>query len=326
MKKFQWFRIAVGFSLFFSLFLFFGAKSLHADSICSNPTCNTDYYCDNGTCVCSSQSLCGNNCDNGNGVLCSDGTCVSDVADCGAGHGCPQEAPCYDSGSGTCCAADPNGSIGCSLGCGGSTGGGTCTGDSDCTGGARCVNGGCTTACTVTCNNNSDCGTDEWCDDPGACGAYCVSNFEHSVCEGSSCRTYSGPGDMDCGSDADCAPSPTCVNDGTCHSGETCNLCPVDCGACIVNGACQNPPNGNIYVTAPTGTLCSSGIASPSTLSGSGPWSWQCTSPNGGTTASCSASVPNQPTPTLPLPRTSCQAQEAPPKFTRLLPMPIIVM
>lgn len=172
----------------------------------------------------------------------------------------------------------------------------SCTGDSDCTGGARCRNGVCTTACTIACNSNSDCGTDEWCDVPGSCGSYCVSDFTHSVCEGSSCRTYSGPGSQDCNSEADCVPTQTCVNDGICHSGETCSLCPVDCGACIVNGACQNPPNGNIYVTAPTGTLCSSGIASPSTLSGSGPWSWQCTSPNGGTTASCSASVPNQPT------------------------------
>jgi hypothetical protein len=54
-----------------------------------------------------------------------------------------------------------------------------------------------------------------------------------------------------------------------------------------VNGACQNPPNGSSYYTAPI-AACSAGT--PSAISGTGPWTWSCTGSNGGTTASCSAS------------------------------------
>jgi hypothetical protein len=53
------------------------------------------------------------------------------------------------------------------------------------------------------------------------------------------------------------------------------------------NAACQTPPNGGTYSTAPTGTLCSSGTATA--VSGSGPWTWSCNSTDGGTNASCSA-------------------------------------
>jgi hypothetical protein len=57
------------------------------------------------------------------------------------------------------------------------------------------------------------------------------------------------------------------------------------------NGACGSA-NGQTFSSAPTSGLCSAGTASPSSLSGSGPWNWQCTGTNGGTTAYCSANPP----------------------------------
>jgi len=54
----------------------------------------------------------------------------------------------------------------------------------------------------------------------------------------------------------------------------------------IVNGVC-GPANGVAVSTAPTTGLCTAGT--PTTLSGTGPWTWACNgSTNGGTNASCS--------------------------------------
>ncbi len=61
--------------------------------------------------------------------------------------------------------------------------------------------------------------------------------------------------------------------------------------AAPVNGVC-GPSNGTVTTTPPSG-LCSVGSASPSILSGAGPWSWSCQGSNGGTNASCSASSAN---------------------------------
>jgi len=55
-----------------------------------------------------------------------------------------------------------------------------------------------------------------------------------------------------------------------------------------VNGACGTT-NGMAVTTVPVANLCSAGTAS--TVSGTGPWTWSCGGSNGGTTASCSASV-----------------------------------
>ena len=62
----------------------------------------------------------------------------------------------------------------------------------------------------------------------------------------------------------------------------------VNCVEFRVNGACGSSNGGNFY-SVPTSNLCSSGSASA--VTGSGPWSWSCISPNlsGGTNASCSA-------------------------------------
>jgi hypothetical protein len=54
-----------------------------------------------------------------------------------------------------------------------------------------------------------------------------------------------------------------------------------------INGACGSA-NGQSFSSAPTNNLCSVGTAS--SVSGSGPWTWNCQGSNGGTTASCSAS------------------------------------
>ncbi|MBI2037411.1 MAG: hypothetical protein HYT15_00555 [Candidatus Magasanikbacteria bacterium] len=53
-----------------------------------------------------------------------------------------------------------------------------------------------------------------------------------------------------------------------------------------VSGACGSSNNTTLS-SAPTTNLCASG--SPSSVSGSGPWSWTCNGSNGGTTASCTA-------------------------------------
>ena len=55
-----------------------------------------------------------------------------------------------------------------------------------------------------------------------------------------------------------------------------------------VNGACGSA-NGTTVSSAPTTNLCSTGITS--SVSGSGPWTWTCVGSNGGTSASCSASI-----------------------------------
>ena len=55
-----------------------------------------------------------------------------------------------------------------------------------------------------------------------------------------------------------------------------------------VSGACGST-NGMAVKTTPVANLCSAGTASA--VSGTGPWTWSCGGSNGGTTASCSASV-----------------------------------
>ncbi len=47
--------------------------------------------------------------------------------------------------------------------------------------------------------------------------------------------------------------------------------------------------NGGTFTSAPVSNLCLAGNAS--TVSGAGPWSWDCTSNSGGATASCSADI-----------------------------------
>jgi hypothetical protein len=60
-------------------------------------------------------------------------------------------------------------------------------------------------------------------------------------------------------------------------------------GPAPMNGAC-GPANGTTATVAPTANLCSAGTASA--VTGAGPWIWQCTGSNGGTTSSCTVSPP----------------------------------
>lgn len=54
------------------------------------------------------------------------------------------------------------------------------------------------------------------------------------------------------------------------------------------NGICGSS-NGAIFNTAPVSGLCLSGVAS--TVSGTGPWSWNCLGIEGGTTDNCTANI-----------------------------------
>lgn len=60
----------------------------------------------------------------------------------------------------------------------------------------------------------------------------------------------------------------------------------------VVNGVCGGA-NGMALASAPTANLCSVGTAT--SVTGSGPWAWSCAGANGGTTASCSATVASTP-------------------------------
>lgn len=62
-------------------------------------------------------------------------------------------------------------------------------------------------------------------------------------------------------------------------TGAVCNL---------INGVC-GPANGVPAAVAPVAGLCSAG--NPTAVAGAGPWTWSCTSPNGGATDNCSTLV-----------------------------------
>ncbi|MHB8827994.1 MAG: LamG-like jellyroll fold domain-containing protein [Syntrophales bacterium] len=61
-----------------------------------------------------------------------------------------------------------------------------------------------------------------------------------------------------------------------------------------VNGVC-GAANGQAFTSAPTPTdnLCS--VGTPTTVAGSGPWTWSCPGTNGGAAASCAANIIYQP-------------------------------
>jgi hypothetical protein len=60
-------------------------------------------------------------------------------------------------------------------------------------------------------------------------------------------------------------------------------------GTTPVNGACGSA-DGTTASVAPSAGLCTAGTASA--VNGTGPWTWQCTGSNGGTTSSCTVSPP----------------------------------
>jgi len=71
-----------------------------------------------------------------------------------------------------------------------------------------------------------------------------------------------------------------------------------------VNGACGSA-NGATFTSKPTTNLCNAGT--PSLVNGTGPWSWTCNGSNGGTSASCAASLA-APNPTALSPRTATKS------------------
>lgn len=60
-----------------------------------------------------------------------------------------------------------------------------------------------------------------------------------------------------------------------------------------IPGSCGSA-NGGIFSSAPTENLCL--VGTPGQVTGIGPWYWPCPSPNGGTTAECSANKTAPPT------------------------------
>lgn len=63
-------------------------------------------------------------------------------------------------------------------------------------------------------------------------------------------------------------------------------LAAANSGKAIVNGAC-GASNNQLFASAPSTALCSTGTAG--SVTGNGPWSWSCTGSNGGTNAACTA-------------------------------------
>jgi len=63
----------------------------------------------------------------------------------------------------------------------------------------------------------------------------------------------------------------------------------VGCSAVQMEDGVCGPSDGGTFPSAPTTGLCDAG--NPTTVTGSGPWYWDCTGVNGGATDSCSADV-----------------------------------
>ncbi len=72
------------------------------------------------------------------------------------------------------------------------------------------------------------------------------------------------------------------------YGGATSGTCTASRGNAPVNGTCGSA-SGSSFYSAPSSNLCNSG--SVGTVSGAGPWAWSCYGANGGSTASCSASL-----------------------------------
>ncbi len=128
---------------------------------------------------------------------------------------------------------------------------------------------------TITCPSGQTWDTNQ-CTSPTLMGngGYCISD---SQCLSNWCSTINkctnGAEGAECGSINDCDGQLQCI-DGVCSNHVT----------GLVDGVCGSA-DGQSPSTIPTENLCLQG--SPTTVSGIGPWSWGCTSPNGGTDASC---------------------------------------
>src|SRR5204863_10057517 len=79
----------------------------------------------------------------------------------------------------------------------------------------------------------------------------------------------------------------TCIGSGGISPAASTTVA-VNAAPAPVSGVCGSA-NGTTVSSAPSTNLCSAGTAS--SVAGSGPWTWSCGGSNGGTSASCSASV-----------------------------------
>ena len=126
--------------------------------------------------------------------------------------------------------------------------------------------GGTTATCSALLKTNGACGSSN--------AADLTSKPTANLCSTGTASTVSGSGPWQW----------TCAgSDG--GTTATCSALKLASGQ-GVSGACGSS-NGASLTSAPTANLCSAGTAS--TVSGSGPWRWNCAGSNGGATVSCSA-------------------------------------
>ena len=138
-------------------------------------------------------------------------------------------------------------------GCGGDCG--TCPGSTYCTGDGQCQE------IPITCGDES-CGQEETCQNcPADCGSCCGDGFcaqDHSE----DCGTC--PADCACSSgnaciDGECMESEAC-GDAACDEEESCASCPLDCGPCCRDNACE-PTHNEDCASCPAdcGPCCGNG-------------------------------------------------------------------
>lgn len=128
----------------------------------------------------------------------------------------------------------------------------------------RCYNGTATVQ-SGTCDANCPATTHSW-------GAGCSANFPAIAGNGATSTQNNSAGGY--------TGSATyrCTNGSPSYQGGVCDL--------IVNGSCGTA-DGASTLSAPSTNLCAQGTASA--VSGSGPWTWNCTGSGGGSNASCSS-------------------------------------
>lgn len=133
-----------------------------------------------------------------------------------------------------------------------------------------------------------------------ACGSSCATNaaVRDYVGFGTTANNFEGTGPAPAPSNttADVRPGSACTDTDN-NSTDFVTAAPAPrnsatalstCSAPPVNGVCGTS-NNLAFTAAPTTGLCS--VGSASSVTGSGPWNWTCAGSNGGTTASCSATL-----------------------------------
>ena len=116
-------------------------------------------------------------------------------------------------------------------------------------------------------------------------GISCGSNCTTDISTGASITLFATPdsGSIFTGWTGSCSGTSTCTVMMDAAKSVTASFT-----LSATNGNCGSA-NGTTVIIVPTTNLCSTG--SPSTITGTGPWSWNCTGSNGGSTATCSANI-----------------------------------